>query len=108
MYFLSIQMSLKNYFIPCHRKYSGQNYKCSIREALKQCPYFWLLFNVFFSFLLCLFQGGEVIFITYSDDFPLPDNGEFFLVFEGKSQRHVTTTQQINAYTLRAVVPGKK
>ncbi|XP_020626886.1 rho guanine nucleotide exchange factor 28-like isoform X3 [Orbicella faveolata] len=50
-------------------------------------------------------RGGEVIFITYSDDFPLPDNGEFYLVFEGKSQRHVTTAQQINAYTLRAVVP---
>lgn len=53
-------------------------------------------------------RGGEVIFITYSDDFPLPDNGEFYLVFEGKSQRHVTTTQQINSYTLRAVVPGKQ
>ena len=49
-----------------------------------------------------------MIFITYSDDFLIPDNGEFYLVFEGKSQRHVTTAQQINAYTLRAVVPGKK
>ncbi|KAJ7385330.1 A kinase (PRKA) anchor protein 13 [Desmophyllum pertusum] len=50
-------------------------------------------------------RGGEVIFITYSDDFPLPDNGDFYIVFEGKSQRHVTTAQQINTYTLRAVVP---
>ena len=49
-----------------------------------------------------------MIFITYSDDFPVPDNSEFYLVFEGKSQRHVTTAQQINAFTLRAVVPGKK
>lgn len=50
-------------------------------------------------------RGGEAIFITYSDDFPLPDNGDFYVVFEGKCQRHVTTAQQINAYTLRAVVP---
>ena len=48
-----------------------------------------------------------MIFITYSEEYPLPDNGEFYMVFEGKSQRHVTTAQQINAYTLRAVVPGK-
>ena len=48
-----------------------------------------------------------MIFITYSDEYPLPDNGHFYMVFEGKSQRHVTTVQQINLYTLRAVVPGK-
>ena len=52
-------------------------------------------------------QGGEVIFITYSEEYPLPDNGEFYMVFEGKNQRHVTTAQHINAYTVRAVVPGK-
>ena len=59
-------------------------------------------------FLLVLFQGGEVMFITYSDDFPLPDHGDFYVVFEGKKQRHVTTAQQLNTYTLRAVVPGKQ
>ena len=47
------------------------------------------------------------MFVTYSDDYPLPDNGDFYIVFEGKSQRHVTTAQQINSYTLRAIVPGK-
>ncbi|XP_068734073.1 rho guanine nucleotide exchange factor 28-like isoform X3 [Montipora capricornis] len=50
-------------------------------------------------------RGGEVLFVTYSDDYPLPDNGDFYIVFEGKSQRHVTTAQQINSYTLRAIVP---
>lgn len=45
--------------------------------------------------------------MTYSDDYPLPDNGDFYVVFEGKSQRHVTVAQQINLYTLRAIVPGK-
>lgn len=45
--------------------------------------------------------------MTYSDDYPLPDSGEFYVVFEGKSQRHVTVAQQINLYTLRAIVPGK-
>lgn len=53
-----------------------------------------------------MFQGGEVIFITFSDEFPLPDNGDFYMVFEGKKQRHVTTAQQINTFTLRAIVPG--
>jgi len=48
-----------------------------------------------------------VLFITYSDEFPLPDNGDFYMVFEGKNQRHVTTAQQINLYTLCAIVPGK-
>jgi len=56
---------------------------------------------------LVSFQGGELVFITYSDDFPLPSSAEFFLVFEGSHQRHVTTAQQINAYTLRAVVPSE-
>lgn len=50
-------------------------------------------------------RGGEVIFITFSDEFPLPDNGDFYMVFEGKKQRHVTTAQQINTFTLRAIVP---
>ncbi|XP_067017115.1 rho guanine nucleotide exchange factor 28-like isoform X1 [Acropora muricata] len=50
-------------------------------------------------------RGGEVLFVTYSDDYPLPDSGEFYVVFEGKSQRHVTVAQQINLYTLRAIVP---
>lgn len=52
-------------------------------------------------------QGGDVLFITYSDDFPLPSTAEFFVVFEGSSQRHVTTAQQINTYTLQAVAPSK-
>ncbi|XP_073242389.1 rho guanine nucleotide exchange factor 28-like isoform X6 [Porites lutea] len=50
-------------------------------------------------------RGGEVIFITYSDEYPLPDSGDFYMVFEGKNQRHVTTAQQLNAFTLRAIVP---
>ncbi|PFX30955.1 rho guanine nucleotide exchange factor 28-like isoform X3 [Stylophora pistillata] len=50
-------------------------------------------------------RGGEVIFITFSDEFPLPDNGDFYMVFEGRNQRHVTTAQQINTFTLRAIVP---
>ena len=53
-------------------------------------------------------QGGEVMFITYSDEYPLPDGSEFILVFEGSKQRHITTAQQLNAYTLRAIVPGKE
>lgn len=79
---------------------------------LKQFPalaYHCVLFINFFTFFLnvfFLFQGGEVIFITFSDEFPLPDNGDFYMVFEGKKQRHVTTAQQINTFTLRAIVPG--
>lgn len=79
---------------------------------LKQFPalaYHCVLFIKFFTFFLngfFLFQGGEVIFITFSDEFPLPDNGDFYMVFEGKKQRHVTTAQQINTFTLRAIVPG--
>lgn len=48
-----------------------------------------------------------MIFITYSDEYPLPDSGDFYMVFEGKNQRHVTTAQQLNVFTLRAIVPGK-
>ena len=48
-----------------------------------------------------------MIFITYSDEYPLPESGDFYMVFEGKNQRHVTTAQQLNAFTLRAIVPGK-
>lgn len=50
-------------------------------------------------------RGGEVIFTTYSEDYPLPDGGDFYFVFEGKEQRHVTTAQPINSHTLRAVIP---
>ena len=69
--------------------------------------YFYQVFTNNDLKFVCTFKGGEVIFITYSDDYPLPDNGDFYMVFEGKIQRHVTTAQLINAYTLRAVVPGK-
>lgn len=48
-----------------------------------------------------------MIFITYSDEFPLPDGGDFFLVFDGSNQRHITTAQQLNTYTLEAIVPGR-
>ncbi|XP_048584074.1 A-kinase anchor protein 13 isoform X3 [Nematostella vectensis] len=54
----------------------------------------------------CPTKGGEVVFVSYSEDFPLPEGGDFFLVFAGSKQRHVTTAQQINCYTLRAIIPG--
>ena len=61
-----------------------------------------------FSWCLCVYpQGGAALAIVFSEDTQLPVDVEFYLVFEGSSQRHVTTAHCIDRNKLSACIPGE-
>ncbi|KAI8501698.1 Ras GTPase-activating protein 1 [Branchiostoma belcheri] len=49
--------------------------------------------------------GGSTIVAAFAEDSPLPEEHEFFLIFRGSQQRHITIARQLNSYTLQAVIP---
>ncbi|XP_035667320.1 A-kinase anchor protein 13-like isoform X6 [Branchiostoma floridae] len=49
--------------------------------------------------------GGSTIVAAFAEDSPLPEGCDFFLIFRGSQQRHITIARQLNAFTLQAVIP---
>lgn len=56
--------------------------------------------------IYCFPQGGAVLAVVFAEDTQLPPDVEFFLVFEGSSERHVTTARCIRRNKLSACIPG--
>ncbi|CAH1796674.1 unnamed protein product [Owenia fusiformis] len=50
--------------------------------------------------------GGSAIVVAFSEDVFIQTDSPIYLVFQGGTERHVTTARCINAQTLQAVVPG--
>ncbi|CAH1255429.1 ARHGEF28 [Branchiostoma lanceolatum] len=49
--------------------------------------------------------GGSTIVAAFAEDSPLPEGCDFFLIFRGSQQRHITIARQLNVFTLQAVIP---
>lgn len=52
-------------------------------------------------------QGGEEFRVVFTDSTTLSPDLEYYAIFEGKQERHVTKATWVNGKVIRAVVPGK-
>ncbi|XP_059500782.1 rho guanine nucleotide exchange factor 28 [Stegostoma tigrinum] len=50
--------------------------------------------------------GQQSMLAVFEATCPVPDGAEWYFVYEGSSQNHVTVAQRLNAKTLESVVPG--
>ncbi|XP_041371070.1 A-kinase anchor protein 13-like isoform X2 [Gigantopelta aegis] len=50
--------------------------------------------------------GGITIVIGFDEQTEFVEDGELFLVFSGRNQRHIVSAKRVNKHTLHAFVPG--
>ncbi|KAM4707162.1 rho guanine nucleotide exchange factor 28 [Discoglossus pictus] len=50
--------------------------------------------------------GQMTVFAKFGKDLHLPEDAEFYFVYNGSSQRHVMFAERVSANTLRSIFPG--
>ncbi|XP_066459002.1 rho guanine nucleotide exchange factor 28 isoform X2 [Eleutherodactylus coqui] len=50
--------------------------------------------------------GQMMVFAQFGEDFHLPEDAEFYFVYNGSSHRHVSFAERLSANSLRSVFPG--
>ncbi|KAM3939560.1 rho guanine nucleotide exchange factor 28 isoform 2-T2 [Leptodactylus fuscus] len=50
--------------------------------------------------------GQMTVFAQFGEDFHLPEDAEFYFVYNGSSHRHVSFAERLSANSLRSIFPG--
>lgn len=54
-----------------------------------------------------IFQGQVTINAKFEKDIYLPEDAEFYFVYDGSMKRHIMFAERISDNALRSVVPGE-
>lgn len=54
-----------------------------------------------------IFQGQVTINAKFDKDIYLPEDAEFYFVYDGSMKRHVMFAERISDNALRSIVPGE-
>ena len=57
---------------------------------------------------LLVFQGQRTVYAKFGKNVYLPEDAEFYFIYDGSHQRHVVIAERIEANVLQASIPGEE
>lgn len=60
-----------------------------------------------FQNALFIFQGQVTIQAKFDKDIYLPEDAEFYFVYDGSLKRHIMFAERVSDNTLQSIVPGE-